>query len=203
MSSAPAPPPGPQQGPTPPPILFGLTAQQIAIALFVAGGLCAAIPLGLLIHHKGDLRVAVAAPAFFWGCGLALTGVIGGLTQLAYTPPSEVSEEDKARYLLVALAGVAGLDTVVFGAFLILRTYYDELLTSLESWRANPRALLYPALAIVGGLLLMFLALGLVREKQRTSQLARRLVQGYMAVLGALVLLVILVVVNVLAYAHP
>src|SRR5262249_46350681 len=54
-----------------------------------------------------------------------------------------------------------------------------------------------------GGLTLMFVSLQAGRRVERQSQNVRRLIYGYNAVLTSLLLLAVLALPNVLAYAHP
>jgi hypothetical protein len=61
----------------------------------------------------------------------------------------------------------------------------------------------WPALAVMGGMVVSFLSLMLVRGMERSNQTLRRVVYGFTAVLTSLLLLAVLAVPNVLAYAPP
>ncbi len=60
-----------------------------------------------------------------------------------------------------------------------------------------------PILALVGGLGLMFASIQIGRGMERQNQRVRLLIYGNNAVLMSLLLLAVLVIPNVLAYAEP
>jgi hypothetical protein len=72
----------------------------------------------------------------------------------------------------------------------------------LKEWRANPSALTWTGLSLFGGLILMFGSLLLARGFERTSPNLRRLLYGYNAVLGAILLVAVLGLINVLPYTR-
>jgi hypothetical protein len=201
MATDPTPPAPPAPAPARLPGL-PFTEQQLLYGLFVLAGLFAAIPLGLLIYAKGNFRAAFG-PTFVWGLALAVTALVAALTQATYAPSGGVTPTDKSRVLLLVLGGCVGLVTTLLGAVLPFTTFSEQLKGGLESWRANPRALVLPSLALFGGLGLMFVSLQLGRGMERTNQTMRRVIYGYNAVLTGLLLLAVLALPNVLSYAAP
>src|SRR5205823_3511597 len=69
-------------------------------------------------------------------------------------------------------------------------------------WRENPGALIWTGAALFGGMTLMFAALQLARGQERTNPNLRRLLYGYNAVLGSLLLIAVLALLNILAYTR-
>jgi hypothetical protein len=179
-------------------------AKQLTIGLFVLAGLFAAIPLGIFINAKGSWQAAFG-PVFLWGCVLTAEALAAAVVNVSYTPEVEgrATSAEKARLVLLFLGGSVGLATAVLGAALPFTTFSEQLKGGLESWRANPKGLIWSSLALLGGLGLMFVSLQLGRGMERTSQSMRRLIYGYNAVLTGLLLLAVLALPNVLSYAAP
>ncbi|MGL4553917.1 MAG: Gldg family protein, partial [Gemmataceae bacterium] len=74
---------------------------------------------------------------------------------------------------------------------------------SLDNWRKNAGFLLLVAACVFAGLALMFASLQLARDEERKSQGVRRFVYGFNAFLGTVLVVIVLGVVNVLAFADP
>src|SRR5579875_3061369 len=80
-------------------------------------------------------------------------------------------------------------------------TNYPEIFTGgPKSWRSHGWEVGRCVAALIGGLVLMFLALQLARPVQRTSMSMRRWLYGYNTILSTLLLLFILILVNLLPY---
>ncbi len=203
MSSSPTPASQPQPptglGPAPLPI----EPLHLTYGLFVLTGLFAAIPIAVLIQFKGNVQAAINS-VFAWGVVLALAALSAALVNLSLHD-ERLTEGDKGRLVLLSLGGACGFATTVLGAYLPFSDFFREQLAGgLEGWRTAPRkALLLPALAFLGGLGLMFASLQLGRGMERSNQTMRRLIYGYNAVLTGLLLLAILALPNLLAYAAP
>src|SRR5262249_34365634 len=167
--------------------------------LALAAGL-AAIPIYLVATRKlpGGLT-----PTFFWGAGLSLLSLGIGLGNLTAQPRSKAQEVELVRKLALIYGGLAGALTAVFGALLALVTYREAIGEGLEAWRKTPQALAYPLLAIVGGLGFGFVVLQMGRGLERSNPVLRRLIYGAHAVLVGLLLLAVLTLLNVFAYAAP
>jgi hypothetical protein len=174
--------------------------QQIPIVILGVGLALAAIPIANFWLY------AWTAPAVFvWGTFLSLfvigTGIAAAMPRLG--PPDPRAEADRLRVLLLVLAGGAGFATAVFGLLLpFTDAYRDKLALGIKEWRANPRLLVVCGSAFFGGLVLMFAGLQLARVFERTQPGMRRLVYGYNAILGSLLLASILGLLNVLPYSE-
>jgi hypothetical protein len=181
---------------------YNVTAQTITYGLFVLAALAAIVPLYLLARHK---TAATRDWVFIWGCVVAVIFAVGGLVNLGgYKFATHLSEVDRQRLLLLVVGGAAGLATAALGVILpFTEPYSGHLAAGLESWRKHPLSLVGPLGALLGGLALMFVSLQLGRGMERTSQNVRRLIYGYNALLTCLLLLAVLALPNVLAYAEP
>ena len=168
--------------------------RTFAYALFAAAALLAAIPTWFAITYQWQYWTVC-----FWGGLLALLALGGGL----YLTASERVGPDEVRVLVLILGGAAGFLTVLLGIALLLYHWWNPYFVGgLEAWRANWRRLATCALAILGGLVLMFFSLLLGRVDERSNPTLRRLLYGYNTVLTCLLLLLILGLVNILAYVR-
>jgi hypothetical protein len=177
--------------------------REFGYGLFALAALWAVLPLVLLIRARMQQQSFVG-PVFLWGLAMAALSTIMAMVQVAYTPSGGLTEADKPRLVLLWLGGAGGLLTALLGVVLALTEPYRPMLAGgLASWRKNPGALAWPGLALFAGLLVMFLTLQLGRGLERTNPTLRRLMYGFNAVLASLLLLLLLAVCNVLAYAEP
>ncbi|MFQ3650150.1 MAG: Gldg family protein [Gemmataceae bacterium] len=78
-----------------------------------------------------------------------------------------------------------------------------RLAGSLENWRKHAWFVMLVAGMLFGGLALMFASLQLLRDQERKNQAMRRLVYGFNAFLGTVLLLSVLGLINLLAYTDP
>ena len=136
---------------------------------------------------------------FLWG--VLLTGLFAIAGALSLTP--DARDLVYLRVLVMTIGCAAGFVTVLLGFILPLTIYRPTIAKGLEEWRENWPAIVWPGLAIFGSLALMFAALQLGRGMERRSQNIRRLVYGFNAVLTGLLLLSVLSLFNVIAYAEP
>lgn len=175
---------------------------KINYGLLVLAAAFAAIPVYLLIRYSFNVAIG---PVFLWGMMMSLIALALGIVGISFdTRTSELSESEMLRLQLLTAGGLAGLATALLGFALPFTSAYRGILAKgMEEWRKNPQALLWPSLAFLGGLILMFLSLQLGRGMERRSQGIRRLIYGYNAVLTTLLLLAVLALPNVLAYAEP
>ncbi|MFO0877327.1 MAG: Gldg family protein [Gemmataceae bacterium] len=173
---------------------------SLRAGIFVVGALFLAGPVvGLARSGLGSgIRLT-----WIYAAIMGLISFLVGTFDLVGDEETEEGQVSRLRLELMALGGLLGLGTAILGFTLPFTTYREQLAAGLESWRANPGALIWPGLAIVGGLGLMFFSLLLVRGLERQSQSIRRLVYGFNVVLSTLLLLAVLVLPNVLAYAEP
>jgi hypothetical protein len=172
-------------------------AQTIAYVLIGAGVAMAAVPVYSAVRNGWEYL-----PLLVWSTFLALLLVFTGVLYLASRGPGmTVAEADALRIVALVLGGAGGFATALFGLALPIFQYREELRGGLQAWRDNRWPLTWSALAFVGGLVLMFLGFMQARAFERTQPALRRLAHGYNAVLGALLLLCVLGLVNVLPYS--
>jgi hypothetical protein len=174
--------------------------RQIATGLLVLAALFAIIPVWLAIRKT--LNVAIG-PVFVWGLAMSLVNLILAVVGLSYTSEGKLTEAQKLRLLLLSAGGLMGLGTALLGFVLPITVYQETWAKGLDAWRARPAALIWPAAALLGGLALMFASLQLGRGMEREHQNLRRLIYGFNAVLMSILLLAVLALPNVLAYAEP
>ncbi|MCS6849976.1 MAG: Gldg family protein [Gemmataceae bacterium] len=143
-------------------------------------------------------------PFLWWGGVTAVILVIAAIWELLHVPGDEAAEVLHARLTVLAVGGLFGLVTALLGVFLSGLWWTEYILPWLrpdgegkEAWR-----LMLAALALFGGLAVMFASLQLSRGQERTNPLLRRLLYGYNAVLTGLLLLFVLTVLNLLAYVR-
>jgi hypothetical protein len=105
---------------------------------------------------------------------------------------------DQMRIRLLAVGGLIGLATALFGVSLGYNWWDD-----LRSWasESGPKEKAWHAYVVVGvlaaGLVIMFAAFQLARTEERANPFLRRLLYGYNAALTGVLLLAVLLVVNV------
>jgi hypothetical protein len=190
---------------TPPSVLDRLAAnpRQVGIAVGVAGLLLAIIPIYL--YARSDSLWPVW-PVFTWGLCVSLVALahaaaflvpMDGAGRLGQMTPTE-----RVRAYLFSLGGVLGALTAVLGLLLPFTQYSEVFGSDLKVWRQSPGALVLTALALFGGLTLIFVTFQLARGVQRSSVLMRRFLYLYNAVFSSLLLLFILILFNVLALSH-
>jgi hypothetical protein len=136
-----------------------------------------------------------------WGTALAILFLGAGLWQLLHEATGRLSEVDATRLLILTLGGLTGLFTfVLLGLAMPYYQWWNTFSGGLETWRKNWWHLGVTAVALLGGLALIFASLQLARGDERTRPTLRRLLYGYNAALTGLLLVAILLVVNVLTY---
>ncbi len=153
----------------------------------------------IYLFSTGTFGNVVTRPVFLWA--FLLTGIFAVAGALFLTP--DAREAVYLRVLVMTFGCLAGFVTVLLGFALPLTIYRETIAKGLEAWRENWPAIVLPALAIFGSLALMFATLQLGRGMERRSQNIRRLVYGFNAVLTGLLLLSVLSLFNVIAYAEP
>ncbi len=142
----------------------------------------------------------VDVPVRLWLLALSALSAAVGLWVRMGSAGQGVGTLDSLRVQGMVLGGLAGFATAALGLALALFTYRGVFAGGLDVWRDNRGRVLLCALALFGGLGLMFASLQLGRTVERANAAVRRLVYGYNAFLMGLLLLAILVLINVLAY---
>jgi hypothetical protein len=174
--------------------------KQIAGVLVAIGVGFAIYPIYMLIRHS--MNVAIG-PVFVWAAILSFTNLVLGGVTASLTGPGKMTEGERLRLLLLAAGSLFGLFTALLGFALPILVYSETWAKGMESWREKPGALIWPALALIGGLAVMFASLQLGRGMERQHAAVRRTIYGFNAVLMSLLLFAVLALPNVLAYAEP
>lgn len=169
-------------------------------AIFAVAALFLAVPLILMVREGGGFRFGLR---WLYAGLMAVVAVVIGAIDTIGKEDDEESAVLRLRLELMALGGILGLGTALFGVGLWLTTYRADIAGGLEKWRANWGALVWPGLAVIGGLILMFVSVQLVRGLERQHQTIRRIIYGYNVVLTTLLLVAVLTLPNILAYAEP
>jgi hypothetical protein len=170
-------------------------------AIFLVAAAFAAVLIYEVIR-AGGLSAGVRIRWLYYAAMSLITFAVGTM-DLIGEEVDEGTQAGRLRLELMTLGGLVGLATAILGFVLPFTTYREKLAGGLDSWRANPEALLIPGAAFLGGLVLMFLSVQLVRGMERESQGLRRVVYGYNVALTTILLLAVLALPNVLAYAEP
>jgi hypothetical protein len=168
---------------------------QTAYALFGIAAVFAVIALLVGIKYRSEYVVVV-----LWAGLLALVATAGGAWRLIAESERDGSPENM-RLLILAIGGLFGFITVLFLGFGLVFKWWDTITGGWETWQGKDGWRIWACLlAIVGGLILMFISLQLARGDEHGSAGVRRLLYGYNTVLSGLLVLLILIVVNVLGY---
>jgi hypothetical protein len=152
-------------------------------------------------------------PAAMWTFFQAMVFLFAGLYLKLSEPASFTGDETRYRLLALGVGGVAGFLTFLLGVWLPLNNWATsfvpplakagkETIPLLQHWRENWGRIMLCALAVIGGLALMFASLQLARRVERVNGSMRRLLYGYNAVLTGLLLLASLGLLNVLSYVQ-
>jgi hypothetical protein len=209
-----------------PPALLAFMARNrryTGYALLVIAVAFALIPLWMVYHYKvaGTKAAAASAedkkssieispepekeiryvPVMIWGGAVAVIFMVAGVWYLLAEETSPLSAVDATRLMVLSIGGLSGLVTVLLiGLALPYFEWWNTFLGGVETWRKEWWRFGITAIALFGGLALMFASLQLARTDERSSPGLRRLLYGYNAVLTGLLMLAILVVLNVSTY---
>jgi hypothetical protein len=182
--------------------------RELAFLQFFTGFSLAVLAIGFgtaaIFHFVRNPPELALNPTSIWLVAVTLITAFMAASFLVLTrlPPEPLAVE-QYRLLLLVVGGLVGFVTVVLGFLLPFFTYRANLEGGLDSWRQHPAAVIVPMAALFGGLIAMFASLQLARGMERTNATMRRLIYGYNAVLTALLLLAVLAMPNILAYAEP
>jgi hypothetical protein len=138
-------------------------------------------------------------PAAIWSGLNALLLFGTGVIVLTRIPPAGRGVLE-VRFSLVAIGGLAGMLTALFG-FVLAWRWQENLLRWINENETREARWIVAALAIfLGGLALMFFSVQLARSEERNDVVLRRMFYGCNAVLSGLLLLLFLSVVNVIVF---
>jgi hypothetical protein len=173
--------------------------RQVSLGTLVLAAVFAAVAgVCFWLYRSRDVN---ALPYVLWGIVLAIFFLVAGLLALMPrgTGASAWTEGERARVLILAILGAAGLATAVLGLTLpfAYRSIFGE---PLKVWREHMGTVLLCVAIIFGGMLVLFAGLSLARGFGTGHPNLRRVVYGYNAVVGSSLLVCILVLVNFLPY---
>jgi hypothetical protein len=171
--------------------------QKVTFGLLGTAALFALIPIYLLVKYK---LTASWGPVFFWGILLVLVTAATAIVNAAVPVGERLTPSERMRLQILILGGVIGLLTALLGLTLPFTDFAETFKGGIKEWRKHPWDLTWTALALFGGLTLMFVSLLLARGAERSGTAMRRVLLGYNAVLSGVLLAVIIGVGNVLAY---
>jgi hypothetical protein len=190
--------PSPSTGSTVP---TGLDAWVPYLEQIGYGALAVGIGLAVLCLVIGYRDSWAHPPLLTWGLATSLVFIGAGLYCAIPDLNNNLSRGEALRAAILFVLSVGGFVSAVAGLLLPFVQYREYLGGDLKSWREHGDILALCIGAFVGGMVLMFLGLSLGRSYERTIPALRRLLYGYNAVFSTLLLIVILGIVNILAYS--
>ncbi len=175
----------------------GWLSRAVGLCMLVGAGAAVLIPLDLLLTRSLTLAInPVSVGAIAITCILALCGAM-------LINDTQVRDSARLR-LAIMVAGLAvGLVTLLVGVSLAVFTSWEDLRGGLGSWRQRPAVLAWPVGVYLAGVALMFLSIQPGMPLIRQNQNIRRTVFGANLTVTILLLLGVLALPNVLAYAEP
>lgn len=186
-------------GPTLPPLLARLDQRRkpLGYALCGAAALLATVTVLLAVRYRLEyLTIAI------WTATMALTLAGAGMGILLGSFDPGKREGPSVSGLVLVAGGLVGFQTWLL-ALVLAYQWRATVFGGLEAWQGNDWWRLWVViLTMLAGLVVMFLSLLPARSVERTNPQLRRLLYGYNAFLGGLLLLAILLVANVLAYNY-
>ena len=172
-------------------------SRVLGLFLLVGGGCAVLIPVYLLITRSFQTAIS---PVFVWAVTVFGVLLLVGMMLLG---EGERNDEGRLRRLLMGAGLSVGLLTFVLGLTLGFFTFWEDVSKGMDTWRKHPAVLVWPAVAYLAGLGLVFVsiqpAMPLIRQEQNT----RRVVFGANLLVTVLLLLGVLALPNILAYANP
>lgn len=174
---------------------LGQRSREIAYVLYVVA---AAAGLGGAILIYKDYQDNL--PFWMYLATIALIALGNGLW-LMLREAGSLTDADAARLVVLTVGGLTGLATTVVLGIGLTWKWWETVSGGWPAWTgAEGTRLWWVMLAVVSGLLVMFLSLQLARPDERTNPVLRRLLYGYNAILTGLLVFATLLVLNLLTY---
>jgi hypothetical protein len=186
--------------PSPPPsdwlTRLGQNRQPAAVALLVAGAALGVAALVLTLTLSGAWGT-LALSLLLLGVGFVAAGLWYYLAQ-----PETLIPSDLGRILVLIVGGWLGFSLTQH--MLALAWFWREtVFGGLEAWQgANSWQVWLVLVGTLAGLAVMFVSLLLGKSDEQSSPALRRLLYGYNAFLSCFLLLIVLVIVNLVAYQY-
>jgi hypothetical protein len=174
--------------------VLGRNRQPISVGLMLTGAAACVLAIVLNPTVKDD-----ANPEVFTLLALGCALVGGGLYQYLRRE-DELPIHESGQLLVLGVGAVLGLALTV-DCLQRAWIWRETLLGGMEAWRGKDGwRVWFLILGSALGFVIMFVSLLLARSREQQSPSLRRLLYGFNAFLTCYLLLVILIVVNVLAY---
>ncbi len=182
--------------------IFDKLARRYKTVSIVLGILV--LPAGLIPILAWELYRWDALPVIVWG--IIFMGIMVSASAISWysgKPETRLTDANRLRLSFLTLLGGLGVATAGLGLALPFSTehYRDVFSGGMKVWRQNGWMLFRVAIALVGGLVLIFIGLQLARIWERTSPAMRRLLYGYNAILTSILLILIVGLINLLPYS--
>jgi len=145
-------------------------------------------------RHSPDYQVAAV-----WAGGLALLALLGAAWVFTQAPDPS-APLTSARVEVLIFGGAVGFITAMAGVFLGYRWHQSLVMWVGGGDSREARWVLYAFAIFLAGLLIMFASLQLAASEQRKNAALRRSLYGFNAVFAGILLLLILIAVNVVAF---
>jgi hypothetical protein len=170
--------------------------RHVAYSLFGLGAVAGVVALILLMRTSTEWLPEILGLTLF-----GLTAVVSGALYL-FIEPRQGQEHDYARMLVLTVGGALGFFTT-FAVIWRAWRWSPFFAGGLEAWRGPEGWRIWLLiLGLLAGLAIMFASLLLARSEEQNNALLRRMLYGYNAVLTGILVLLILLFVNVLAYVY-
>jgi gliding motility-associatede transport system auxiliary component len=160
--------------------------------LMVAGAAIAVLPVLLATWYGTEFVMTVVFT------GLLAFVVLSIGVSVRFLPAEAENDPDRLLGLVLALGGLGGLLIALTGLALLAHwwTYLTDFLS--RGTREGAAQVLVALVVFLAGLIVMFVTLQLGRTEERRNPTVRRLMYGYNAAFGGVLLLLILAVANVM-----
>lgn len=137
--------------------------------------------------------------ACIWAGSIALLSLLSA-AWLIKQPPDAATPETAVRVEVLTFGGTAGFLTTLAGC--VLGYSWRQ---SLVKWvgagdSTEAKWVLYASAIFIAGLMIMFVSLQLARTEQRANATLRRVLYGFNSVFTGLLVLLVLIVINVIAF---
>ncbi len=172
----------------------GPLAWLLALYLLIGGACLLCIPIYLLSTRPLDQAIN---PLGVWSVFTLGALVIVGVLLL-----TESGDIDARRLRLRLMAGGLAVGALLFVLGGVL-AFWEDFMAGLGAWKERPAVLAWPVGVYLAGLVLMFLSIQPAVPLVRQDQNIRRVVFGANLFVTIFLLLGVLALPNVLAYAEP
>jgi hypothetical protein len=172
-------------------------AKAISFAFYGAGACLLALTVYVFVQR--GFNSSAFTPLNLWAMLSACLLLVSGLLLMMEPSP----QADRLRQFVLGTGLTMGALTFVLGVSLATITFYNDIGKGMATWQERPAVLIWPLAASLLGLGLAFFSVQPATPLIRTNQNLRRVVYGTNLAVTTLLLVLILVTFNVLAWAQP